>query len=499
MPDSKEFHGRTRIYTNVSEVDDENVGRLVKKAMETHQDNASDIDALWGYYRGDQAILDRQKTYGTEINNKVVTNHFKQIVDWKSGYFLANPIQYVDAKSNGSEVNEDLATMNRWLEAEGKVASDMRVQLWRSAVGTAYRMASPKGAVQLVGDGAERSSPADETEGELELCELDPRYTFVVYAAQLGHRPVLGVTYVEAEDESGTTVRTYYAYTDTTAYTLDSNYVVTDQDAHGMSQMPIVEYPNGAALMGDAEPVVSDLDAVNMAQSSRVDGIEQHTQSILVLQNVTMDDDFMTQLRESGGLLLPEGADAKYLTLDMNQQQEQVLVESLWDDARQVVGMPDESKGTSSDTGAAIELKNGWTFAETTAKISEAFFEESERRFLNLCIDFYDTRGLSLMHGDVEIRFPRRNYTNDSANVDNFNKLMASDWVDPSDVYDLSHLFPDAYGAFLRGKAYHDEVEGSQAEEMASRPLAVGGSAIEDSDNDGEEVDDGEVQDKDQL
>lgn len=469
MAQSQEFHGRTRIYTNATKIDESNVGAVVKKAMETHEENSADIDSLWGYYRGDQAILGREKTYNTEINNKIVVNRFKQTCDWKSGYFLANPIQYVDSKSNGSQPNDDLATMNRWLAAEGKPTSDMRIELWRSICGTAFRMPSPKGNVQLTGDGAELPDSADETDGELEVCELDPRYTFVVYAAQLGHRPVLGVTYVDMKDDSGSTVRTFYAYTDSEVYTLSKDYAVVTSESHGMSQMPIVEYPNDMALMGDAEPAVPLFDAVNTAQSNRVDGIEQFVQSILVIKGLDMGDDFMAQLRENGGLLLPEEGDAKYLSLDMDQSQEQVLVDSLWDDARQIVGMPVEASGTESDTGQAAYLKHGWTNAESRAQVSALMFEQSERRFLDLCIDFYNTRGLHLLHGDVEIRFPRRNYSNDSANVDNFNKLMASGWVDPSDVYDLSHLFPDAYAAFIRGKAYHDEVESAEVDEMVNQ------------------------------
>lgn len=492
MPESKEFHGRTRIYTNVTEVTAENVGSVVKRAMETHTTNGSDISSLWDYYRGDQAILDREKTYNTTINNKVVDNRFKQIVDWKSGYFLANPIQYIDAKSNGAEVNDDLATMNRWLAAEDKDASDMEVEQWRSCVGTAYRMPSPKGNVRLVGDGAKLPDNVDEQDGELELCVLDPRYTFVVYAAQLGHRPVLGVTYVEMQDDSGSTVRTYYAYSDSQVFTLSGDYAVVSTDDHGMSAMPIVEYPNNMALMGDAEPVVSNLDAINTAQSSRVDGIEQFVQSILVIKAADMEDDWMAQLKEDGGLLLPQEADAKYLSLDMNQDQEQTLVDSLWEDARQVVMMPQEASGTESDTGMAATLKHGWTFAESAAEVSAKEFARSERRFLNLCIDFYNTRGLNLLHTDVGIRFPRRNYTNDTANVDNFNKLMATGYVDPSDVFELSHLFPDSYAAFLRGMAYHDEQEEGMAQEMASANQdELAGDVAEQG---SEVIDDGTVQ-----
>ena len=48
--------GRRIIKTSVTEITDENVVDVLRKALATHELNRSEIDYLWKYYRGDQPI-----------------------------------------------------------------------------------------------------------------------------------------------------------------------------------------------------------------------------------------------------------------------------------------------------------------------------------------------------------------------------------------------------------------------------------------------------------
>jgi hypothetical protein len=64
--------------------------------------------------------------------------------------------------------------------------------------------------------------------------------------------------------------------------------------------------------------------------------------------------------------------------------------------------------------------------------------------------------------------FPRRNYTNDTANVDNFIKLLSTDWVAPEQAFEHSNMFPDPHSEFLRAKAWHDQQESEQVDAVIS-------------------------------
>lgn len=448
--ESRQLNGRSALYTDAEEVTAQNVQDVIEDVSGKWNGNQGDISYLYDYYRGIQPILDRTKTYNKEICNKVVENRAKEISDFKTGYLLSAPIQYIDARANDSAEtmeNSDIARLMEWMRSEGKDASDMEVAFWQSVCGTAYRMVSPR-------DGwtsADATSP-------FQIIVLDPRYTYVVYSSSPDHRPMLGVTYYEDKDGN----RTTYAYTDSSVFVIDKDGNVSTE-SHQMGRMPIVEYPSGPTRLGDFEPVVPMLDAINTTQSSRIDGVEQFVQAIMVLEGMDPGDleQFLTDVKEMGAFRMPTGGKASYLTLDMDQTSTQTLVDGMYNAVLKICGMPNPHAGyNTQDTGAAVILRDGWSATEAVASRTETWFKRSERAFLDMAIDFCDiVGGLHLEHRDVGIMFPRRNYTNDSANVDNLVKLLSLDWISPEQAFEHSNMFPDPHSEFLRAKAWHDEQE----------------------------------------
>ena len=456
-----DLRGRTRIYTDVEEIKSDNVSQVLQDALEVHDKNASDIDYLYGYYKGDQAIASRQKTFNTSVLNKICVNRAKQITDFKTGYLLSAPIQYIDAAANDSEEeieNNDLDTINRWMKAENKQLLDMRTAIWQSICGTAFRM------------GDVREERPEDTMPPFVAYDLDPRNSFVVYSSRLGHKSMMGVTFVTDEDDK----KTYYCYTFNQRFTIDSDYNIIETKSHILGQVPIIEYPLNDALLGDFEVVIPLLDAINSAESDRLDSIDTYVEAILITKGMEIEGDqtkFMQMLKELGGLQLPKDGDAFYLTLELNQQQTQTFVDALYDEIITICGLPNRHREStsSSDTGSAIILRDGWSESEARAKATEAFFKASERRFLDLILLICNTvGGTDVLVTDVDIQFPRRNYTNDSANVTNLITMLSNDWVTPEFAYAHSNLTPDPHRDFLLAKKWHDEQESAQEQELAS-------------------------------
>lgn len=478
--ESRQLNGRTALYTDVEEVTAQNVKDVIDDVSDKWNTNNGDISYLYDYYRGVQPILDRTKTYNKDICNKVVENRAKEISDFKTGYLLSAPIQYIDARANDSTEtmdNSEIAQLVGWMTSEGKDASDMEIAFWQSVCGTAYRMVNPR-------DGwtsADATSP-------FQIIVLDPRYTYVIYSSSPDHKPMLGVTYYTDKDGNKTT----YAYTDTSVFTIDKDDNVTTA-THQMGQVPIVEYPSGPTRIGDFEPVVPLLDAINVTQSSRIDGVEQFVQAIMVLEGMDPGDleQFLSDVKEMGAFRMPAGGKASYLTLDMDQTSTQTLVDGMYNAVLKICGMPNPHAGyNTQDTGAAVILRDGWSSTEAVASRTETWFKRSERRFLDMAIDFCDIAGgLHLLHKDVGIMFPRRNYTNDTSNVDNLTKLLSLDWISPEQAFEHSNMFPDPHSEFLRAKAWHDE----QESQTVSKLTDVNSDREQYAQNDQQAQDTGEV------
>lgn len=463
--------GRDIIYADSAEITADNIGEILQKAKSSHDTNRTAIDYLYKYYKGDQPILNREKIYNPDINNKVVENEAHAITDFKTGYFLSAPIQYIDAANNDAAEtydNSDLIKLSGWCTLKNMDAVNLEVATWQSICGLGYKMVVPN------------DNRIDDDDAPFIAYSLDPRDTFCIYSSRLGHKKLAGVTYVTLQDNS---IR-YYVYTDKDYFVLNDNFEDASDDidksgSHSLGAIPIFEYPLNAARIGDFEIVIALLDALNNVQSNRVDGIEQIIQSILCLEGVEImpeadetqaeaEANFMKQLKEVGGLLLPKDAKAYYLTNQLNQGDTQTLKDDIYKSILRIVGIPDRSNGsTNGDTGSAIMLRNGFAEAEARAKNTETYFKKSEREFLNLLINICNTiGGTNILPSDVDIRFPRRNYTNDSANVSNLVTMLSNEWITPEFAYLHSNLTPDPHKDYLLAKEWHDKQESNEIDSL---------------------------------
>lgn len=469
----EDLYGRTVVYTDVLEIDSSNIGDVLAEAIDDHEQNSTDINYLYEYYKGDQPINTREKTYNDNVNNKVVVNRAAEIVNFKVGYLLSAPIQYIDAASNDNEEgieNSDLDTLTRYCMLEDKETSDLEVAEWQSICGRAFRMILPK-------------EETLEGESPFAIYTLDPRNTEVVYSSKMGHKPMMAFTSVTLNDDTVL----YYCYTATDFYVLDEDGndmsdEITKSGPHALGMIPIIEYPANEARIGDFEQVIPLLNSVNTVMSNRVDGVEQFIQAILCMEGMQIEHSsdqtqaaaetaFMQQVREVGGMMTPPNSRAYYLAQELNQEQTEVLVQSMYDQILTIVGMPNRNMGgtSTSDTGSAVILRNGFSEAEARARIRENYFKKSERRFLNLMIVLSNTLGgTNLFPVDVDIRFPRRNYTNDSANVMNLISMLSSDWITPEFAYAHSNMCADPHHEYLLAKAWAESKERQDIDELAN-------------------------------
>jgi len=394
---SRQFFGRKVIYSSESEITSENVIDVLKKAMNVHLVNSSEIDYLYRYYRGNQPILKRVKRVRPEINNKIVENHALEIVDFKKSYVFGEPIQYV-RRGESEEISEKITQLNEYMFAEDKAAKDKELAEWFYICGTSYRMVLPD---ELAG--------VDPDDSPFEIDTLDPRYTFVVYNNGFGKKPLMGVKYIETEENQ----RIFSVYTRDMYYEIIDDEIV-DSEPHVLGDIPIIEYPANSARLGAFEVVLPLLDALNNIASNRMDGIEQFVQAFMKFVNCDIDEKQFTALKEMGALKIKSDssnpADVDIVSKELNQSQVQVAKDDIYQMVLIICGMPDRKGGIRStgDTGQAVLLRDGWSAAEARAKDTELMFKSSEKRFLRLVLRILrDTANLNLRLSEIDIKFTR--------------------------------------------------------------------------------------------
>lgn len=441
------YYGREVIYSDLAYIDESNVVDALYKAIPAFQKNQTQIKWLYNYFKGNQPILNRVKEIRPEINNMVVENHANEIVTFKTGYLVGEPIQYINYGQ--TEVSEDLNLLNRYMNAEHKPTRDAELANDFHICGTAYRMTLPDGN-------------ADRDEAPFEIYTLDPQETFVVYSNSIGHRPLIGVYVTMIQN-----VPHYHVYTDRAKYEIVNREII-DRRYHILGMIPIIEYPLNKERIGAFEIVIPLLDAINTTASNRLDGIEQFVQALFVLKGVEIEDEDFQRVKKLGGIKIPKEGDIDYLVQELNQMETQTLVDYMYQTVLVIVGMPNRNGGSStSDTGAATIMRDGWQSAEARAKLTETTFDESEMRFLRLVINIVNTyRDMDLKLSSIEIKFTRRNYQNLLEKVQALTMILGSDKIHPKLGFELCGAFTDPEYAYKISAEYYEEQQRKELAEL---------------------------------
>jgi SPP1 family phage portal protein len=253
---------------------------------------------------------------------------------------------------------------------------------------------------------------------------------------------------------------------------------VVESKAHALGMIPIFEYPANNARLGAFEIVLPMLDAINTVASNRMDGVEQFIQAFVKFVNCDIDEEQFTALKDLGAIKVKSidgsAADVSIVTQELNQVQTQTLVDYLYQTVLTICGMPNRNGGSStSDTGAAVIMRDGWTLAESRAKDSELMFKKSEHDVLKLILRIIrDTEGLSediynLRLKNLSLQFTRRNYENVQSKSQVLVSMLQQNKIHPRLAFTSSGLFTDPESAYQQSKEYSEE-QAKLALEMAT-------------------------------
>ena len=401
---SRALFGRQEILTAVDEITKDNLLDVLHKALGVHAFNASQIDYLYRYMRGQQPILQRKKNVRPEICNKIVENHAAEITQFTSGYFMGEPVTYV-RRGEREAASAQISRLNDYMFFEDKASEDKDLATWMAICGVGFRMVLP-----------DKREDADESPFEIDT--PDPRTTFVVYHSGFGHRRMMGVRIIYREKQVGVFDRLCCGYTKTHYFEV-LNGALTKWQPHILGDIPIYEYRLNMSRMGSFEAAVPLLDAINNIMSNRVDGLEQFVQSFLKFKNCEIEDKDVSKIGKLGAIFIKSAdgmdSDVDLVSQELNQEQTQTLVDYLYDQVLVICGMPTSTKGgkSTSDTGQAVFLRDGWSQCEARARDTELLFKKSEKQFLKMVLHIIQqTQDFDLSLAEVDCKFTRRQHDN---------------------------------------------------------------------------------------
>ena len=453
----KGCYGRKIAYTDVETITQDNIVKVIGQCIGAFYFNKMAIEYLWNYYKGDQPIRYRVKISNEDIINKICENHSYEWVQFKVAQTYGEPVQYISRKDD-DETNNAVDELNDYLVDANKQEKDIEAGEWQSATGTSFK------AVQF----ANGDIP-------FRIVAPSPMNTFIIYNRST-REPILAVQ--ELKDIEGNWYK--QCYTDSHECKI-VNSSVQDWKVHAFGSIPIVEYPNNPSRLSDIELVIDIMDAVNNMQSNRMDGIEQFVQAWIKFVNCEIDEEEFKKMKINHALVVKSinkdnKSDVDVMTQELNQTQCQVAKEDLIDNALSILAIPNKQSNTGGDTQGAVQLRNGWDFSKSRAKLKDPLVKTAEKRLAKLVLNVIHIKdhdlGLSMRDFEVQINHsPQDNMYTKAQTL--YQLLQAG--IHPLVAVKTVGLWGDAEKTYLVSKPYFDvlwkTIDNVKAEEKKAQEV----------------------------
>ena len=419
--------GRTTIYANYTEeqllsgTDDEiftKICDILDNSIAFHQINRDETKRLQDYLYGDQDIKYKQKLTRTDINNKGVENWAWAFQDWKKTFLLGKPIQYASLKD---EADEEITTLNRYVTFENKKEKDLDLYEDIFTGGRGFRYVN-------------YSKINDDDEAPIEILNLDPLDTEVVYSSSIQHEQLLAyvqtsMKYITQEVDPDTgkeEMQTHY-YNEYSVYTRNKMYLISDKsgtfEKEDEKPIPynthlITEYYFNRRREGFLELVKDIFDDINYVENLDKDDIESFVNSIMVFTNAEVTKESMDAIKEFGAVSI-KSTDNKKASIELLQSRLKSLDTQIYylrklSAAHAILAVPEATQSgdvSNAETGKAMLTGQGFTSSSVRVNGEEEAFKRCDRNslkvILKICREASDSEIKNLKVSNIDIKFNR--------------------------------------------------------------------------------------------
>lgn len=408
--------GRRKIYTDEKEINSNNIIKVLSDAYSVHRKNQMEMQYLIDFEAGIQP-LQRLKIVRPEINIEVTDNVANYVTEFKLAYFWGTPamlIQRSDKDAHNTSADSDdagISAMNEMLANGCSIGyKNQELGNFVEKVGIGYRLVDIK------------TDFSEEKEALVDICTLDPRFTFCIYSNSAKQKKLLGVTFRKIKG------RIYYTcFTKQTRYEI-SQGKIKSATINPMESIPIVEYERAVDRTGCFERHLSDCTELNTLVSDFANLTAQQTQEIWWGNDVDFPIDPKTKKPievKSGQWVLtsttPDGKtpQIKALSNAFDTNATLTAIDTRWRRILQKCKVPtqQDSEGGGS-TGMAMDMSSGWSAAETEAVREEQMASKAQREELRLIIKALEFVPETILPekapirdihvGDINFHFSRR-------------------------------------------------------------------------------------------
>ena len=355
------------------------------------------------YYDGIQAILNKRYSDETKPCSKTVINYCKNIVDSYCGY-IATP-GFISYSSQ-----DDIKDIMNILRYNDYQSEDSDFLLDALIYGTAAELMY------------------NDNEGQTRFRLINPTQCFGIYDDSLTGDLIYFVRMYKASDWDNSDLYYVDVYTDYNVkhYTMSgmSGFLTyISEEPHYFSQCPanIFTLPDEKSIF---DCIISQQDSVNELLSSEIDDYNAFCDAYLCITGADADADDIEIMKENRVIVLPEGAEASWLTKNANDAQVENMLKRIHDSIYRISQCVDYSSETFiGGVSSGIALQYRLTGMENRAGIIEGRMKKALQRRVEIICGIASLKIGEEIFRDINIEFKRNIPEDITTGVDLITKL----------------------------------------------------------------------------
>lgn len=456
--------GRKKIYTDVPEITELNVIKVLRDAITVHNEVACDCEALINFVSGIQP-LQRVKSYRADIDIQDIDNVADEITNFKTSFNWGNPITLVQhGENDGGSPTESkaIAELNACYDAEKVRHKTQELANFVEVCGIAYTF-------------TDVNTDYEEGDSYFKYMVLDPRNAFVVRSSYYpDQRIMMNVSF--RQDVVGN--KYYTVFTKDRRFEIKNGYAAKKADGtwdfgagnnekNPLGKLPFVEWVRNVDRTGCFERQIPELNALNILASDFANDVDQNTQCIWHANDI----DFPTEVvkdektgEEITRVVHPSSNDwiettttpdgktpfvnPLYVQYDYSGMLNNYLSKRAL--ILQKCNVPSRNDNSGGSTGIAMSDATGWTQAEVEATQQDQLKNDSKLDevkialvAMKLCKGFKSNSPLAkLKYSDVKPNIKRQKTYEMTTKINAF-ATAVSHGLDYKSMLNTINLFDD--------------------------------------------------------
>lgn len=204
-----------------------------------------------------------------------------------------------------------------------------------------------------------------------------------------------------------------------------SSLSLVSMTPHMFGEVPIIEFRNNEEGMGDIESILYIIDACDDILSNGVDEDMKYSDALMLLKNVSLDDETIDRLRNLRIIETDEDGEVSYLTKPSTYEGREVLRKVLEGLIYSMSGIPnlDDKDAMAQQSGEALKYLYA-TFEVMVAGDKESGFKDGLMKRLRLITNFQNwLKGTDFKVDGITISMTRNLPAESTVIIDNTVKL----------------------------------------------------------------------------